>query len=152
VAVDPREETVFLLTKRTQPPALYSLQLRPPAKGQSINVELIARLTGIPQPSAWQKILPTPTGRYRAQPTAMDIASDRQTAAVLTYGDILLFQRRPGERWAHTFSRAPLVLAPHELPQAEALCFSQDGGSVYVTGELKTPLLLRYKVPTKTSE
>jgi len=152
VAVDPREETVFLLTKRTQPPALYSLPLRPPAKGQSINADLIARLTGIPQPSVWQKLLPAPTKRYRAQPTAMDIAPDRQTAAVLTYGDVLLFPRRPGERWADTFSRAPQVLAQHKLPQAEALSFSRDGSFLYVTSELKTPLLLRYKVPAKTSE
>jgi len=152
VAVDAHDETVFLLTKRTQPPALYSLPLRLPANGQMPVAELVGTPTGIPQPSASQKLFPTPTGRYRAQPTAMDIASDRRSAAVLTYGDVLFFARRPGERWSDAFSRAPEILAPHGLPQAEALCFSRDGHSLYVTGELKTPLLLRYKLPAQASQ
>ena len=152
VAVDAHEETVFLLTKRTQPPALYSLPLRLPAQGEPPVTELVTKLTGIPQPSAQQKVFPTPTGRFRAQPTAMDIAPDRQSAAVLTYGDVLLFHRRPGERWTDVFSHAPEILAPHGLPQAEALCFSQDGQTLYVTSELKSPLLLRYKLPAITSQ
>jgi hypothetical protein len=150
-AVDPRDEAVYLLTKRTQPPTVYSLPLRLPANRPMPAAELVAKLTGIPQPSTSQKLFPTPTGRYRAEPTAMDIAPDRSTAAVLTYGDVLLFPRRPGERWADAFSRAPEILAPHGLPQAEALCYSQDGRSLYVTGELKSPLLLRYKLPARTS-
>ena len=152
VAVDAHEETVFLLTKRTQPPALYSLPLRRPLQGEPPAAELVARLTGIPQPSSLQKMFPTPTGRFRAQPTAMDISPDRQSAAVLTYGDTLLYHRRPGERWADTFSHAPEILAPHGLPQAEALCFSQDGLTLYVTGELKSPMLLRYRLPARTSQ
>jgi len=151
VAVDPREETVFLLTKRTQPPRLYSLPLHLPSDGRMPVANLVTHLNGIPQPDGEQKLLPVPTGRFRAFPTAMDIAPDRQSAAVLTYGDVLFFRRRPGESWSEAFGRHPEVLAPHGLPQAEALCFSRDGRDLYVTGEQKSQLLLRYKVPEKTS-
>jgi hypothetical protein len=152
VAVDAKEETVFLLTKRTQPATVYSLPLRPAADGKTRPAEPIARLTGVPKTNARQKILPTPTGRYRAQATAMDISPDRTTAAVLTYGDVLLFPRRPGEPWSSVFSRAPEILAPHGLTQAEAICFSQDSRNLYVTGERKNQPLLRYKLPTRATE
>jgi hypothetical protein len=152
VAVDPKEETVFLLTKRTQSPKLYSLPLRLPSNGSMPSANLLTHLNGIPQPNSEQKLLPFPTGRFRALPTAMDIAPDCQSAAVLTHGDVLFFRRRPGESWSEVFSRYPEVLAPHGLPQAEALCFSRDGRDLYVTGEQKSQLLLRYKVPAATSQ
>jgi len=152
VAVDAREQTVFLLTKRTTPPSLYSLPLRAPATGQSTTATLVTRLRDIPQPNSRQKVLPTPTGRYRAYVTAMDIAPDRLSAAVLTYGNVLLYPRRPGEAWSLVLSRTPEVLAPHELPQAEALCFSPDSTSLFVTGERKNPLLLRYDLPAQAKE
>jgi len=152
VAVDSNEELVVLLTKRTQPPALYSLSLRPPSNNQTPAANLLTHLNGIPQPGPEQKLLPAPTGRFRAFPTAMDIAPDGRSAAVLTYGDVLFFRRRPGESWREAFSRYPEVLAPHGLPQAEALCFSRDGRDLYVTGEQKSQLLLRYKVLATTSQ
>jgi len=152
VAVDAQEETVFLLTKRTQPPVLYRLPLRLPASGPFPAAERIAQLTGIPQPTATQKMLPTPTGRFRAYVTALDLSPDRTTAAVLTYGDILVYPHRPGEPWAAALSRTPETAIPHGLPQAEALCFSSDGRSLYISGEMKSPLLLRYRFPTKTNQ
>ena len=152
VAVDPREEKVYLITKRTAPPVVYSLPLRLPATGSVATAELVARLTHIPQPDSRQKVLPTPTGRFRAFVTGADLAGDLSAAVVLTYGDVLLFPRRPGEGWADTFSRPPVILAPHGLPQAEAVCFSADSHTLYVTGERKDPLLLRYRLPERTAE
>jgi hypothetical protein len=112
----------------------------------------VTHLRDIPQPNSRQKVLPTPTGRYRAYTTALDLAPNRLSAAVLTYGDVLLYTRRPGEAWALALSRSPEVLAPHGLPQAEALCFSSDSASLFVTGERKNPLLLRYDLPTRAKE
>lgn len=153
VAVDPREEKVFLFTKRTAPPAVYSLPLRPPsAAGAAPAAELVAQLNHIPQPNSRQKVLPTPTGRFRAFVTGADIAGDLSAAAVLTYGDALLFPRRPGESWATTFARQPVVLGPHNLPQAEAAGFSADSRALYVTSERKDPLLLRYRLPARAAE
>jgi hypothetical protein len=109
----------------------------------------VGQLTGVPQPTAQQKILPIPAERYRGQVTGLSFSPDGSTAAVLTYGDVLLYRRAANEEWTAAFARAPAVLAPHELPQAEAICFSSDGLKLYVTGEQKPPLLLRYRVPAE---
>lgn len=153
VAVDPREEKVYLITKRTTPPVVYSLPLRAPAAGQPrATAELVARLAHIPQPNSRQKVLPTPTGRFRSFVTGADISGDLSSAVVLTYGDVLLFPRRPGESWSAVFSRPPVILAPHGLPQAEAIGYSKDGRAIYVSSERKDPLLLRYKLPERRPE
>jgi hypothetical protein len=151
-AVDVREGRVFLVTKHPQMPRVYALPLKPPADGSPVVAEYIATLKGIPQPTAAQRIFPTPAGSYRAQVTGMDFSPDLRCAAVLTYGNVLLYRRRPGENWDSAFSRPPQVFAAHGLPQAEAICFSRDGRSLYVTGERTSPLMLRYSVPTEKAE
>ncbi|MFT3869220.1 MAG: hypothetical protein QM715_12245 [Nibricoccus sp.] len=152
VAVDAREEKVYLFTKRTTPPVVYSLPLRKPVSGAVAPAELVARLAHVPQPNSRQKVLPMPSGRFRAFVTGADFAGDLSAATVLTYGDVLLFPRRPGESWAVALSRPPLVLDPHGLPQAEAICFSKDSRAIYVTGERKDPALLRYSLRDRRPE
>jgi len=143
---------VYLFTKRTAPPVVYSLPLRIPANGSVAPAELVARLSQIPQPNSRQKVLPTPTGRFRALVTGADFAGDLSAVAILTYGDVLLFPRRPGEDWRTALSRPPVTLDPHGLPQAEAICFSKDSRALYVTGERKDPSLLRYSLRDRSPE
>lgn len=151
-AVDVREEKIYLITKRSKPPKVYSVPLRPRADGSVAIAENVASLVDIPQPSTAQRILPTPTGRYRAQVTGMDISPDLKSAAVLTYGNVLLYQRRSGESWSTAFSKTPIILPPHGLPQAEAIGFSRDGRSLYVTSERTSPLMLRYPMRAEKAE
>jgi hypothetical protein len=173
VAVDAREEKIYLLTKRTVPAVVHTLPLRPPggvaaaSASPSVTFSLpsatakppasaeptaatpIARLTQIPQPTPEQKLLPLPTGKYRAEPTAMDFSSDGSAAVVLTYAGVWLFRRAPGQSWAEAFAAPqPERLAPHELLQAEAVGFSRDGRAIFATGELSGASLVRYELPT----
>lgn len=151
VAVDVREGNVYLLRKRTFPNLLMTLPLRPVAGGATPPAREICLVKNIPQPSSSQRAFPIPSGRYRGNPTGMDISSDGLTAAVLTYGDVLIYSRRPGENWSRAFSRAPVVMAPHGLSQAEGICFSRDGRSVFVDEETTHSPLLRYDLtPSKT--
>ncbi len=145
VAVDAKAGLVYLLTKRTKPPGLYTLPLRPPADAPVPAAKPVAHLHDFPQPSAMQKLLPIPTGHYRAEPTAMDFASDGSAAVVLTYGDVCLFPRKPGETWIEALSRKPEVLPPHGLAQAEGVGFAQDSRTIYVTSEGTGTAILRYK-------
>jgi hypothetical protein len=145
VAVDPVGGLVYLLTKRTTPPALYTLPLRP-AAGAAVPAALrVAQLRQLPQPSLAQSLLPIPTSRYRGQPTGMDFASDGSAAVVLTYGEVCLFPRQPGETWVDALSREPRVLAPHGLLQAEGVAFGQDSRTLYVTSEGSGSAILRYR-------
>jgi hypothetical protein len=147
VAVDARAGLVYLLAKRTSPHGLYTLPLRPPADGVQPAAMPVAQLpeSHFPQPSVTQQLLPIPTGRFRAQPTGMDFAPDGSAAAVLTYGDVLLFTRQPKESWADALRRAPVVLPPHGLTQAEAVAFGADGKTIYVTSEREGSALIRYR-------
>jgi hypothetical protein len=110
---------------------------------------LVGKLREIPQPSAVQSLLPIPTGHYRGCPTSMDFSPDGRFAVVLTYGDVLLYPRREGEGWVAALSRKPVILPPHKLGQAEAVCFSRDGKSIFVTEEAPHAKLLRYDLHVK---
>jgi len=141
LAVDPRERMVYLLSKRDPVPRLYQLPLPDSAKAE------VARQVGevphIPQPTAAQRLIKNSTGAYRASPCAMDFAPDGSGALVLSYGNLMYFPRTPGETWAAALAREPELLAPHDLPQAEAAAFSADGRSIYLCSE-ETARLLRY--------
>jgi hypothetical protein len=147
VAVDARAGLVYLLAKRTSPHGLYTLPLRQPSDGVLPAAMPVAQLpeSHFPQPSGTQHLLPIPTGRYRAQPTGMDFAVDGTAAVVVTYGDVLLFNRKPAERWADALRRAPEVLAPHGLVQAEAVAFGADSKTIYVTSEREGSAIMRYR-------
>ncbi len=145
LAVDAREQRIYLLRKREDQKPLYSLPLRPvPAGASTPEAQRLGLVPHIPQPNSEQRAVPIATGRWRGNPTSMDIAADGLKAVVLTYGDVLLFARKPGETWASALARKPVILPPHGLAQAEAVCFSQDGRSIFVTEEKLHAQLLRY--------
>jgi hypothetical protein len=145
LAVDVREQRIYLLRKREDQKPLYSLPLRPvPAGSPAPEAQRLGLVPHIPQPNSEQRAVPIATGRWRGNPTAMDIAADGMKAVVLTYGDVLLYERKPGETWARALSRKPVILPPHGLAQAEAVCFSPDGRSIFVTEEKLHTALLRY--------
>jgi hypothetical protein len=155
VAVDGKDETVYLLTKRSKPPMLFTLPLRPPqGAGRNQAAPFVAKhvtnIVTLPQPSRWQRLLPVPRGRYRGQPTGLAFSPQGTQAAVLTYGDVLLYARAPGQTWVQALSGLPDVLEPHDLGQAEGICFSADGAALLVTGEQVSPPLVRYELEQAT--
>lgn len=147
VAVDPRADLVYLLAKRTTPHGLYTLPLRPPADGVMPSALPVAQLAGkvFPQPTPSQILMPIPTGRYRAQPTGMTFAADGSAAAVVSYGDVLLFLREKDERWGKTLRRLPIVLAQHGLAQAEGVAFGADNRTLYVSSEGEASGIMCYR-------
>lgn len=148
VAVDARAGVVYLLAKRTSPHGLYTLPLRIPADGVMPAALPVAQLPAalIPQPTASQRLMPIPSGRYRAQPTGMDIAADGSAAVVVTYGEVLVFPRQNNEPWKTALLRPPVVLAPHGLVQAEGVAFAPDNRTIYVTSEGPASGIIRYKL------
>lgn len=142
VAVDTAENRILLLSKRTDPPTLYQIPLRP-AKG----TEVIARpigTTSVKPPRGF------PTHPFGSQPTGMAISPDGSVAAVATYLSVFVFPRAKGESWPQAFAKPATILVPHGLPQAEAITFSADGRSIIVASEgAKTPLVFYKGLPAK---
>ncbi len=141
VAVDMANRQILLLTKRTVPPIVYVLPLLPAEKDKSLLARPLAQVNGIPAPSPKDLAEDPLFGRFRSQPTAMDISPDGKIIAVLTYKRPYLFYRQENESWPRVFERPPSPLVMPPMRQAEAMCFSPDGKGLIVTSEkLPAPL------------
>ena len=136
VAVDEAAGQILLLSKRSDPPMLYRLPLAPSVDVQPLVASLVGPLDTIPPPTPTDLLLPY--GRYRSQPTAMDLSADGRELVILTYRHAYLLRRIPGQEWEGILVEAPQAIALPDLltlAQREAVCFSTDGQSLFVTGE-----------------
>ncbi|UJB17641.1 MULTISPECIES: hypothetical protein [Lysobacter] len=134
VAVDIARRQVLLISKKRQPPELFSLPLMPAGNALQTATKL-GELAGIPQPDAQLKRDNPMRARLQGQITAADISPDGSTLAVMTYRYLLLYPRQPRQSWAQAVAGAPRVRDLPWLPQAEALGWAADGRSLYATGE-----------------
>jgi hypothetical protein len=146
VAVDVRTSSILLVTKKRVPAQLFRLPLHPGESGV-LTAELLGTLNGIPQPSADEKAAAPRYAKYLSQVTAIDIAPDRSSIAVLTYRRAYLYRRAASEDWAQVLAHDPIALSLGWLPQAEALAFALDGRSFYVSGEHLPAPIMQVDVP-----
>ncbi len=144
VAVDATERMVYLVTKRENTPRLYRLPLVAPIDVAPVVAQFVGLVPQLPQPQGLQNFIRLPNQAYRGEPTALDFSADGKLAALLTYGDLLLFPRADGETWADALTRSPIALPDHRLPQAEAVCFRADGQELFLCSE-RSLRLLRYE-------
>jgi hypothetical protein len=133
VAVDAARGRVLLISKKRRPPELFALPLRPGPGLQTAT--RLGTLAGVPQASPEESRRDPQGARLQGQVTAADLSPDGRTLAVMTYRDLLLYPRRPGQSWARAVAHAPKVQPLPWLPQAEALGWAADGRSLYATGE-----------------
>lgn len=144
VAVDPETATLLLISKRTAPPVLYGAELAPALRAGGGSV--VARALGpvaVPPPTRTDADALVPTMLH--MPTALDLEPGGGAAFVLGYVAGWRFPRAPGESWAAAFARPPEQLALPPLALAEAAAY--HGGALYVTGEIDTLALVRWRPP-----
>ena len=138
VAVDAAHGQILLLSKRRRPPEVFVLPLRPTVPGLQV-ARRVGHLAGVPAPGAGADAV----DRLRDQVTAADLSPDGRTLAVLTYRDVLLYERGAHQTWEQALAGRPRIHPLTWLPQAEALGWSADGRTLYATGEHSpAPLLL----------
>ncbi len=90
-----------------------------------------------------EPVAATPLGRLDLpKVTALDVSPDGRRAIVLTYTDAHLYERREGEGWAEALRRAPLRVRLPRRRQGEAVCFGEDGRTLYLTSEKRPAPLL----------
>ena len=141
VAVDAERGEILLVSKKRTPPELFSLPLRPRGDGLQVARKL-GVLAGVPVPNAEALRANERMARIRHQVTAADISPDGRRLAVMTYNEVLLYQRRGEETWADAVARKPVVHDLPWLPQAEALGWDPGGRGLYATGEFAPAPLL----------
>ena len=142
VAVDAVEGTVYLLSKRDSPARLYRVPLDV-SREKHIIAKFIGTVPELAGSSAIDSLFKHVAGKRAAWPTSFDITSDGRTAVILTYAGPVVYARPGKESWPEVFKREPMRLLFHGLPQAEGVCFTSDGRSIYVVSE-STPAMVRY--------
>ncbi|TDR40870.1 hypothetical protein DFR29_112184 [Tahibacter aquaticus] len=139
VGVDAQAGRVLLLTKRTSPPQIWSLPLKPADTREQV-AELAGTLAvpneNTPSVDFHRRLQP-------GRPTGMAIAADGHSALVLTYASAWLFQRNDGESWPQALARLPRVFPIGLVGQAEAVSIAGDGRSGLITGERWPAPLIR---------
>jgi hypothetical protein len=136
VAVDARVGKIILVSKRTKPPVVYEMPLRP--KQGAVVAKRLGETTVAPPKSV--PMLP-----YIAQPTGMDLARDGSMGVLVSYYGVFLFPRTGKESWGEAFAKPPVILSPHGMAQAESVAFSKDGKNLTLVSERGDKRIVEYR-------
>lgn len=153
VAVDSSSQSIWLLSKRDNPPRLYRLELPDPkaqiALGEQIQTaRFVGEVSNIPAPTK-QDLQESPWfGKYRDRPTAMDISGDGRQLLITTPKDSYLYRRNAQMNWADALKQAPLIIDTPQLAQTEGGTFNQHGTGIWVVSE-QLPTQLYYSPLTQ---
>lgn len=143
VAYDSSNRDILLMSKRDRPPRLYRLPLDKALSEEDLEAEFLAEVPTLRPPTS-QDLLDSPKrGPWVSQPTGLDISPDGRTAAVLTYRSLYIFTRDEGASWAQAFQKKPEEFLGPPGKHDEAVSFSLDGKSVYVTTERRPAPIYR---------
>lgn len=140
VAVDAEARKILLVSKRDVPSTLYELSLKPADASIQTAVRL-GRVTTVVQPKPEE--IKDSLDRHHAQLTSLDLAPDGSAAALLTYRRLYLYRIAEGAPWSAVFQSEPLVFEFPQLRQAESVCFSRDGHTLFITSEKKRAPILK---------
>lgn len=143
VAIDIENEQALLLTKRTIPAELYAVPLRP-ATDADVVATFLGKIDSLPQPTRQDIEFAPKTGDYHWQATGMDIARDGSGIAIISYLPAIYLYQRDGD-WLSTLRKPPLQF-PLRLREPEAIAFSADSKSLFVTNEKKHAPLMRIDI------
>ena len=147
IAYDAASRMILLLSKRDNPPRLYGIALERALAETEVEAEFLAEVPGF-RPPTQQDLLRTPRrGMWVSTPTGMDISADGRLAAVLTYRSLYFFKREGDESWAEAFQREPTEYIGPPGVHDEAVTFSHDQKSIYVTTERRPAPLYRLDLP-----
>lgn len=143
VAYDPSSDSILFLSKRDIPPRLYRVSLEQALKEKELEAEFLAEVPGFRSPTKQDILFNPKRGMWVSQPTGMDISPDGRTAAVITYRSLYLFRREGDESWAEAFQKQPEEFVGPPGTHDEAVAFSADGKSVFVTTERRPAPIYR---------
>jgi len=147
VAYDPASERILLLSKRDRPPRLYGIPLSVALEEKKTEARFLANVPGFRPPTQRDILFSPLRGRFVSQPTGMDISPDGRTAAVITYRSLYVFRRAEGEDWAQAFQAQPVEYIGPPGTYEEAVSFSLDGKTVFVTTERRPAPVYRLVLP-----
>ncbi len=150
LAVDPADGKAYVLSKRDIPPRLYAVPLDA-STDELVEAELLGPITSLPAPTPSDIRLAPVRMDWHWQPTAMDFSRDGRFAAILTYRNVYIFEREPGQDWYSALNQVPHRISIEPVRGAESLAFAADGKSLYLTIEQRNAPLFRIDLDRTTT-
>ncbi len=125
VAFDPTTNEFVLVAKTWKPfCAVFSFPLPPP---EDKSLQIAKQVASLPL----------------AGITGMDISPDGTRAILVSYTNAYEFGRRPDQSWGQAFAQQPTVRPMPKRRQGEAICYGQDGKTLFLTSEHRPCPLFR---------
>lgn len=148
MAVDLPRRRFLLFDKGRTPVGLYALDMDGEAAADGLQVA--RRIGDVAPPPASSPLVTPLNAHYRASPTGMSLSADGLRLLVLSYSQLMLYQRTADEDWPQVIRRAPQAARLPNLSGFEAAALSADGGDAWVSREGERAPLYRWTgLPTK---
>mgnify|MGYP001820052325 FL=1 len=145
MAFDPVSNQILLLSKRDKPARLYAIDLETALTEGKAELSFLGAIASLRPPTSRDRFKWGGKTDFISQPTGFDISSDGSYAVVITYRSLYRFRRKPGEDMISALQRKPdEVVGPPSI-QNEAISFSADGKSIYVTTEKRPAAVFRFE-------
>lgn len=145
LAIDSANDQAIIITKKRKPPLTFAVPLTAPHE-KLVTATALGEALHIPVASPEELKSRPKLAPYDHQVTAASIAPDRKSIAVMTYRYLLIYKRGGKESWGDALESKPTVRVLPIIPQAEAMSFTTDGGSVMATGEFSVAPMFRIPV------
>lgn len=131
IAVDARDQSLLVLSKRDKPARLYRVPLSARGMEEPVNAQFLTTVSV-------SRDRPFP-----ARPTGLDVSKDGSRMAVLTYKGLFVWNRSPGEAWATALARDAAEVVVPRMAKAEAMSFGAEQDVLFVGSErLPAPLMM----------
>ncbi len=137
IAWDPAKARLLILSKRDPLPRLYSLDGVVALSESEAELMFLTEVRSLSPPDAADEEQFGVRAPYVAQPTGFDVSPDGARAAIITYGDLYLFDAPPSGDWAEGLNTRPLEIAGPPKSNEEAVGFQPDGAGIRISTEGK---------------
>lgn len=135
MAYDPVGNQILLISKRDKPPRLYAVDLETALTQESAELKFLGNTSKLRPPTRADRAQFGGRTDFISQPTGFDISPDGSEATIVTYRSLYRFKRKPDEDWSSALQRKPTEVVGPPAVQNEAIAYSTDGKSIYVTTE-----------------
>ena len=135
MAYDPIGNQILLLSKRDKPSRLYAVDLETALTEESAELKFLGNISRLRPPTPANRAQFGGRTDFISQPTGFDISADGSEAVIISYRSLYRFQRKQDEDWLSALQRKPEEVVGPPAVQNEAIAYSTDGKSIYVTTE-----------------
>ncbi len=126
---------ILLLSKRDKPAHLYSVDLELALTRDQAELEFLGTISALRPPAPEDGARWGGRTDWISQPTGFDISADGSEAVIITYRSLYRFRREANEDWLSALQKTPVEVLGPPAVQNEAIAYSTDGKSIYVTSE-----------------